>query len=117
MGVEVADFLNVGAVAGVLAYFSVMTLDKLKIDDPVGAVSVHLVCGVYGTLCCGLWGSAGLFRGGGIDQLVIQAIGCFAIVAFAGVAAAIIFGILKATIGIRVDEHEEIEGLDLGDLI
>jgi ammonium transporter, Amt family len=105
----------VGAISGVLAYFSVMTLDKLKIDDPVGAISVHLICGIYGTLCCGLWGDAGLFNGQGAGQLITQLIGAVSCVAFAGVAAAIIFGILKATVGIRVSEHEELEGLDLGE--
>jgi len=105
----------VGAISGVLAYFSVMTLDKLKIDDPVGAISVHLICGIYGTLCCGLWGDTGLFNGQGAGQLIIQIIGAVSCVAFAGVAAAIIFGILKATVGIRVSEHEELEGLDLGE--
>lgn len=107
--------LGIGVISGVIAYFSVITLDKLKIDDPVGAISVHLVCGVYGTLCCGLWGTSGLFRGEGAGQLITQAIVCFACVATAAVAAAIIFGILKATMGIRVSEHEEVEGLDLGE--
>ena len=107
--------IAIGAVAGVLCYFAVMFFDKLKIDDPVGAISVHGVCGIYGTLCCGLWGANGLFQGAGAGQLVTQAIGCFACFVTAFIFAAIVFGVLKATVGIRVTEEEEIEGLDLGE--
>lgn len=114
----VSAFLLVGAVSGVICYFSVLFFDKIRIDDPVGAISVHGVCGIYGTLCCGLWGLNGLFGDGetaGGEQLVTQAIGTAACVALAFVFAAIVFGILKATIGLRVSESEEIEGLDLGE--
>ena len=115
----------VGGISGVLVYFSVITLDKLKIDDPVGAISVHGVVGIYGTLCCGLWGVNGLFASAiygdaagetaGGAQLVTQAIGAAAGCGFAFVAALVIFSILKAVMGIRVSEHEELEGLDLGE--
>lgn len=115
----------VGGISGVLVYFSVITLDKLKIDDPVGAISVHGVVGIYGTLCCGLWGVNGLFASAiygeyagetaGGAQLVTQAIGAAAGCGFAFVAALVIFIVLKAVMGIRVSEAEELEGLDLGE--
>jgi len=110
--------LLVGAVSGVIVYFAVLFLDKLKIDDPVGAISVHGVCGLYGTLCCGLWGINGLFGSGetaGGKQLVAQMIGGFSGFIYAFVAAAVIFMILKVTLGIRVSREEELEGLDLGE--
>ncbi len=100
-----------GAVPGVLCYFSVLTLDKLRIDDPVGAISVHGVCGIYGTLAVAF---SGAFEGN-FGDITIQAIGAFMIFATAFVAALIIFGILKVVMGIRVSEAEEIEGLDLGE--
>jgi Amt family ammonium transporter len=100
----------IGLVAGVIVVLSVITLDKLKLDDPVGAISVHLVCGVWGTLAVGIFGELA-----GTAQLVSQAIGIAAIGAGAFVSALIIFGILKATVGIRVSETEEIEGLDIGE--
>lgn len=105
----IGALLICGAIPGVIVYFSVLTFDKLKIDDPVGAISVHGVCGIYGTLAVG-------FSGGfNADQFTIQAIGAFSIFATAFVAAFIIFGVLKATLGIRVSEEEEVEGLDLGE--
>jgi Amt family ammonium transporter len=105
----IGAFLICGVIPGVIVYFSVIAFDKIKIDDPVGAISVHGVCGIYGTLAVGF--------SGGIDvpQITIQAIGTIAGVGFAFVVAAIIFAILKFTIGIRVSEAEEIEGLDLGE--
>eukprot|EP00752_Nemacystus_decipiens_P013750 g12203.t1 len=105
----VGAFIICGIIPGILVYFSVILLDKIKIDDPVGAISVHGTCGIYGTLAVGF--------SGGFDasQFTIQAIGAFAGCGFAFVVALIIFGILKVTLGIRVSEAEEIEGLDLGE--
>ncbi|MEM6458277.1 MAG: ammonium transporter [Planctomycetota bacterium] len=103
----VEALLGVGAVSGVIVYFSVLMFDKLKIDDPVGAISVHGVCGIYGTLCVAIWGDMSLFG--------IQLIGTLAISATAFVFALIVFSILKATVGLRVSEEEEVEGLDLGE--
>ncbi len=105
----VGALLICGAIPGVLVYFSVLFFDKIKIDDPVGAISVHGVCGIYGTLAVGF--------SGGIDvpQITIQAIGAGFGVAYAFVVALILFGVLKVTLGIRVSEEEEIEGLDLGE--
>lgn len=111
----------IGTVAGTIVVFAVSFFDKVKIDDPVGAVSVHGVCGAFGTLSVGLFSSIevdgvikkGLFYGGGTDQLISQIIGVAAIGAFVFVASLILFGILKATVGLRVSEQEEIEGLDV----
>jgi Amt family ammonium transporter len=111
----------IGLAAGALVVFSVSFFDKIKIDDPVGAVSVHGVCGAFGTLAVGLFASfesegivkKGLFYGGGTDQLVSQVIGVAAVAAFVFVAAFILFTILKVTVGLRVDAQEEIEGLDV----
>ena len=111
----------IGAVAGVLVVFSVLFWDKVKIDDPVGAISVHGVCGAFGTIAVGLFSAIesegivkkGLFYGGGADQLVSQIIGVVAIAAFVAVASGILFFVIKKTAGLRVSEQEEIEGLDM----
>jgi len=100
-----------GMVPGVLVYFSVLFFDKLKIDDPVGAISVHGVCGIYGTLAVAF---SGAFEGN-FGDIVTQAIGTFSIFFFALVFAFVFFIALKATLGLRVSEAEEIEGLDLGE--
>jgi Amt family ammonium transporter len=110
----------IGAIAGLLVVYSVIFWDRMRIDDPVGAISVHGVCGAFGTLAVGLFSATeadgivkkGLFYGGGTDQLVSQLIGVVAIGAFVAVTTGILFFIMKKTIGLRVDEIEEIEGLD-----
>jgi len=107
-----------GMIPGVLCYFSVLFFDKLKIDDPVGAISVHGVCGIYGTLAVSF--SPILFGGNGesafsAGQFMIQLIGTVACFGLAFIFALVVFGALKAVMGIRVNEAEEIEGLDLGE--
>ncbi|MEM1445015.1 MAG: ammonium transporter [Planctomycetota bacterium] len=100
----------IGAIAGVIVYFSVLLLDKIKIDDPVGAVSVHLTCGIWGTLVVGIFGDSA-----GGAQLTSQIIG-IVVVGVATVALSLVgFLALKFTLGLRVSEEEEIEGLDLGE--
>lgn len=101
------DSIFIGLIAGVMVVFAVFMFDKLKLDDPVGALSVHLVCGIFGTLAVGLFGAKA-----GIPQLVSQliGIGSYAVGAFAFTFIA--FFILKKTMGIRVSEEEETEGLD-----
>ena len=87
---------------------------KLKVDDPVGAVSVHGVCGAVGTLCVGLFATdGGLFYGGGFGQLGAQAAGVFGIGAWAIATSFIVLFILKKSMGLRVSEKEEVEGLDI----
>ncbi len=104
----------VGLLAGVLVALSVKMFDSLKIDDPVGAISVHGTCGILGTLWVGLAATdGGLFFGGGAALLISQIIGIVGVAAWVGVASAILFGTLKAMGQLRVSEEEEIEGLDV----
>lgn len=120
--VTVIGALIIGALAGVLVVFAVEFIEKvLKVDDPVGAVAVHGVCGAFGTICVGLFAAEnadgfwkqGLFYGGGTDQLVAQIIGVLAIAAWTSVLAIATFAIIKATVGLRVSEEEELQGLDI----
>ncbi len=104
------DAIIIGFIAGIIIPFSVVMFDRLKLDDPVGATSVHLVCGIWGTLAVGIFGSS---AGGG--QLVTQLIGILAIGAFTFIFAFALMYLLKATIGIRVSEEEEIQGLDIAE--
>jgi len=97
----------IGLIAGVIIVFGVALVDKLKLDDPVGAVAVHLICGIWGTLAVGIFGS---MAGG--EQFMNQLIGVGIVGAFCCVTAFIILYVLKVTIGIRVSEKEELEGLD-----
>lgn len=105
----------IGLISGVAVVYSIEFIDKkIKIDDPVGAISVHGVVGALGTLLVGVFAlDGGLFYGGGFRQLGIQAIGVFSIAAWVIVVAFILLFILKKTIGLRVSEKEEIEGLDI----
>ena len=116
-GVSPAGAIIIGTVGGSLVVLSVLFIDnKLKIDDPVGAVSVHGVCGLWGTLSVGLFNmDSGLFYGGGLKQLGVQAIGAGAAFAWAfGLGLALFYGI-KKTIGLRVTSEEELKGLDIGE--
>ncbi len=113
----------IGGIAGVLVVFSVLFFDKIKIDDPVGAVSVHGICGLWGLLSIGLFAryddaflgreDAGLFYGGGIDQLLVQLLMAAIILVWVVLCTGILFFALKKTIGLRVTREEEIEGLDV----
>ena len=86
---------------------SVILLDKAKLDDPVGAISVHLVCGIWGTLAVGIFSADHSF--------VTQFIGVASYAGISIIGAGVIFGILKATLGLRVSEEEELGGLDIGE--
>jgi len=113
--VSVTSAVIIGLVAGVIVVFSVIGLDRAKIDDPVGAISVHLVCGIWGTLAVGIF-ATGIDVGGSYTiSFVPQLIGVMAAGVFCFVSAFVIFLILKVTLGIRVSEAEEISGLDLGE--
>ncbi|MDJ0664864.1 MAG: ammonium transporter [Acidimicrobiia bacterium] len=104
----------IGALAGVLVVYSVFFIDRRGVDDPVGAISVHGVCGAFGTLMVGLFATeTGLFYGGGLSQLWSQLVGVVSVFIFVTVAAGALFYGIKATIGLRVPPEEEIEGLDV----
>ena len=116
----------IGLISGILVVFAVGFFDSIKIDDPVGATSVHLVCGVWGTLAVGLFanpnnatqggeGIAGLFYGGGLTQLGIQLVGILSIALFTVVLSGIFWFVLKSTMGLRVSPEEEMKGLDIGE--
>lgn len=122
--VSVESSLLIGAIAGVIVVFAVILFDRVKVDDPVGATSVHLVCGVFGTLSVGLFAQEGvtslstvngLFFGGGLHLLGVEAIGIIAVGAFVFAASALVWFLLKKTVGIRVSLEEEIQGLDIGE--
>lgn len=122
--VSVGSSLIIGAIAGILVVLAVIFFDRAKIDDPVGALSVHLVNGVFGTLCVGLFaqdkltGTAtgnGLFYGGGVQLLGAQLAMAAATAVFVFIIALIAWMVIKAVIGLRVTLQEEIEGLDIGE--
>ena len=101
------DAVLIGLVAGGVIVFGVSLIDKLKLDDPVGAVAIHLACGIWGTLAVGIFGSMA-----GFDQFLTQLAGVGIIGAFCCISAFVILSIIKATMGLRMEEKEETEGLD-----
>lgn len=122
--VTIEASLLIGAVAGVFVVFAVVFFDRIKIDDPVGATSVHLGCGVLGTLCVGLFAKEGvttlstangLFYGGGVSLLGVELLGIVAVGVFTFAASSLVWLVLKKTIGIRVSAAEELAGLDVGE--
>ena len=128
--VTVGASLIIGLVAGCIVVLAVIGFDKLKIDDPVGATSVHLVNGVFGTICVGLFAEptrvaarclppanewSGLFYGGGFDQLIGQLVGVGATAIYVLTLSSVAWFALKYTMGLRVSEAEELEGLDIGE--
>jgi Amt family ammonium transporter len=130
-GCYVVDYWGaviIGAIAGIIVVFSVAFFDSIRIDDPVGATSVHLVNGIWGTLAVGLFANpnnlaqggaedaiAGLFYGGGVAQLINQVIGILAVGAFTAIFSVVVWLIIKAILGMRVAIEEEIQGLDIGE--
>ncbi|MEB8344699.1 ammonium transporter [Flavobacteriaceae bacterium KMM 6898] len=102
------ESIMIGGLAGVIIVLGVALIDKIKLDDPVGAIAVHLICGIWGTLAVGIFGA----KAGG-DQFLYQLAGVGAAAIFCSLSAFIILFTLKKTIGIRVSKEEEIEGLDL----
>lgn len=114
--VSVPGSLAIGAIGGVLAFYGVIFFDKLKIDDPVGALSVHLLNGIWATLAVGLFStSEGLFYGYGAGKTISQLIGIGAVGLYATVATFALWWAIKLVMGVRVSEHEEREGLDVGE--
>jgi ammonium transporter, Amt family len=122
--VTVKASLLIGLLAGILVVCAVKLLDKMKIDDPVGAVPVHLFNGVFGTLCVGLFGvdkitgaatGNGLFNGGGMTLLMAQLKGIATVGVYTLAVSLIFWLIVKMTLGLRVSKQEEEEGLDIGE--
>lgn len=122
--VSVGSSFIIGAIAGVFVVFAVIFFDKIKMDDPVGALAVHLGCGVLGTIAVGLFAQDqflpnttgnGLLFGGGTKLLMAQLTGVVAVGTFTFVTSLVAFLAIKATMGLRVKLEEEIEGLDIGE--
>jgi Amt family ammonium transporter len=122
--VDVLSSLIIGTFAGIIVVFAVVMFDKMKIDDPVGATAVHLVNGVFGTICVGLFAkegvtslssTSGLFFGGGFSLLGTQLLGILAVALFTFPTSLLLWLAIKKTIGVRVPLEEEITGLDVGE--
>ena len=102
------DAILIGIIAGVIIVLGISLIDRLKLDDPVGAIAVHLICGIWGTLAVGIFGAMA-----GFEQFLIQLIGVGIVGAFSASASFIILFVIKKTMGLRVDTEEELKGLDL----
>ncbi|MBN2014516.1 MAG: ammonium transporter [Candidatus Altiarchaeota archaeon] len=122
--VSIGSSVLIGLIAGILVVLSVMFFDRIKVDDPVGALSVHLVNGVFGTLAVGIFAQDritgvatgnGLLSGGGMGLLIAQLTAVASVAVYAFTASAIIWLAIKAVIGLRVSPQEEILGLDIGE--
>jgi Amt family ammonium transporter len=121
--VTIASGALIGLIAGVIVVFAVLGFDRVKIDDPVGALSVHLVCGVFGTLALGMFYNedvatniAALATGlSPAAQTMVQLKGVLAVGAYAFLASLVFWYAIKAAMGVRVTEEEELEGLDVGE--
>ncbi len=114
--------ITIGAIGGVIVVYGVILLDKLQIDDPVGAVPVHGMNGFWGTIAIGFFGKEslglaqnGLFYGGGFKQLGIQMLGALSVIIFIIIGMSIVFKLINVTIGLRVSRDEELKGLDIGE--
>lgn len=117
----------IGAIGGIIVVLAVIFIDRvLKVDDPVGAVAVHGVCGAWGTLSCGLFNTpeaaweggpmiGGVLVGGSIHQLLVQLVGVASVFAYAFIAGLVLFFAIRLTIGLRVSAEEELRGLDVGE--
>ena len=104
------DATLIGVIAGIILPLGVSLIDKLKLDDPVGAIAVHLICGIWGTLAVGVFGAMA-----SVDQFINQLIGVGVIGAFSVICAGIIIYAIKTIVGIRVSEEEELKGLDISE--
>lgn len=122
--VEVWASVVIGLIAGLLIVPAVLFFDKIRIDDPVGALSVHLVNGIWGTLAIGIFGTAaapgggpdGILYGGGMTSLIAQFVGVIAVGAFTMALSLVAWMIIKAVVGLRVSPEEEVRGLDLSEM-
>ncbi|MFA6635602.1 MAG: ammonium transporter [Candidatus Omnitrophota bacterium] len=116
------ESIIIGGVGGIIVVLGTVFLDKIHIDDPVGAVPVHMMNGIWGTLAVGLFGQEalglardGLFHGGGFTQLGVQALGALAVVLFVGAGMTVIFKTIDLAMGLRVSREEELKGLDISE--
>ncbi|MCF7908225.1 MAG: ammonium transporter [Candidatus Omnitrophica bacterium] len=114
------EAMIIGAIGGIIVVVGTVFLDKIRVDDPVGAVPVHMMNGVWGTLAVGIFGHKslglardGLIHGGGIAQLGVQALGVLAVVSFVSVVMFTVFKLIDRFIGLRVSREEELKGLDI----
>jgi Amt family ammonium transporter len=114
--------LYIGAIGGIIVVYSVVLLDKIRVDDPVGAVPVHAINGIWGTLAVGFFGQKslglsmdGLFYGGGFKMVGIQLLGTLAVSVFIMVSMWLVFKTIDSIVGLRVSEDEELRGLDIGE--
>jgi Amt family ammonium transporter len=116
----------IGFLAGVIMYATLLFVDRIGVDDPLGAIAAHGMGGIWGTLSTGLFtttalaestgvGNPGLFYGGGFSQLGVQALGILACGGFVFVSSLAVFALLKATIGLRVKPEQELDGLDISE--
>jgi Amt family ammonium transporter len=112
--------LWIGAIAGILCVYGIAWIDAIRVDDPVGAVAVHGICGIWGTLAVGLWGreafgatSDGLFMGGGFGPLGTQTLGVIACLGFTVLAMWVVFKSIDSVLGLRVSKETELRGLDI----
>jgi Amt family ammonium transporter len=107
--------LVIGAIAGAIAYYGILFMEKVKIDDPVGAFPVHGMNGIFGILAVGIWATdgRGLLSGGGLEQLGIQAIGLLACTLWVLPMSFLMFKLIDKTVGLRVSPEVEEEGIDL----
>lgn len=117
-----AESILIGLVGGIIVVIGTLFLDKVHVDDPVGAVPVHMMNGTWGTLAVGLFGHKalglardGLFHGGGFTQLGIQALGVGATIVFVLVAMTVVFKVIDKVVGLRVSREEELKGLDISE--
>lgn len=114
--VSVPVSMLIGAIAGVVVVLAVVMFDRLKIDDPVGALAVHLFNGIFGTICVGLFAQeGGLFYGGGFKLLGSQLLAVVSVGGFVFFGSLFVWWLIKKTIGLRVSLKEELEGLDIGE--
>ncbi|NJO40988.1 MAG: ammonium transporter [Cyanobacteria bacterium CRU_2_1] len=128
--INVGSSAVIGIIGGIIVVFAVIYFDKIRIDDPVGAISVHLVNGIWGTLAVGLFAlgpseepgalysagpAAGLLFGGGLGQFIIQLVGVLSVGGMTVLLSSIFWIALRTTLGIRVSEEEELLGLDIGE--
>ncbi len=112
--ISISSSIITGVIAGILMFFAIPFLDRIHVNDPVGALPVHLVNGIWGTLAVGLFHETnGLFFGGGWDQLGVQSLGIISVAGWVVGTTALLFLGIKHTVGFRVSEKEELEGLDL----